>query len=90
MHQKNHTLIAEVNCSEQDKICQENQVWQQLNHSIYSYKRSFINDAFSQIRGYPTMLLFHNGQKIDMYTGDHEVTSLHDYVFNMIMIHDEL
>lgn len=36
------------------------------------------------------MLLFHNGQKVDMYTGDHEVTSLHDYVFSMITIRDEL
>ncbi|ESN99599.1 hypothetical protein HELRODRAFT_101552 [Helobdella robusta] len=36
------------------------------------------------IRGYPTMLLILNGKTLDMYTGSHEVSDLHDYLVMMM------
>ena len=45
---------------------------------------------FLQVRGYPTLILFKNGQKVTEYTGSRDLGDLVEFMLEHIQRHDEL
>ncbi|KAH0566889.1 thioredoxin domain-containing protein 5 homolog [Cotesia glomerata] len=43
-----------------------------------------------EVDGFPTLLLYKNGQKIDEYNGSRTLDDLHDFVVERLQSHDEL